>query len=432
MIRIFTLIFFLSSSNLLGSEYYWMHTYTKGWKTSYRYEFLEGRLSGKVLNSLDSIYSKIPSSYFFFYNGEELQSYVPCGFDIYSIDEEEVLELKYNYFNRGYTCHSTPFVRDSTNYLLGGHGFWTNHFDLLRFDKIHGSWEIVKTTNQPTDYVSSGVYQNSKGIFSLFGGRENFRTGLAEKIPNGYFLDWESKVWREIEINIEGIDNEKLVENNGLKFLQTKDYFFIVSNSGMKNMGWNIIEKESGKIFFFDQLKNEDVFISPFIEVIGNKINYQSPNGTPKSLDIEILFSASKEVGQIKIKEDSSEIGRLFPFRDSVYILIITLLLLIITYSHFRRNGTKPKPVSQNPIRNEEMETMIKSLSKFPSESLTTQQLDEILGIDSILNDDSKRLKRSRWINKLNEFQNSLNGKDLIIRDKSVEDKRFVYYRINK
>jgi hypothetical protein len=429
MIRIITLIFFLSTSNLLGSEYYWMYTNTKGWKNSYRYEFLEGRLSGKVLNSLDSIYSQIPNSYFFFYNGEELQSYVSCGFDIYSIDEE-VLELKYKYYNRGYTCYSTPFVRDSTNYLLGGHGFWTNHFDLLRFDEIHGSWEVVKTKNQPLDYFSNGVYQNSKGIYSLFGGRENFRTGLSEKVPNGYFLDWESKVWKEIEISIEGVDNEKLVEDSGLKFLQSKDYLYIVSNSGLETMGWNIIVKESGKIYFFDELKNEDVFLSPFIEVIGNKVNYQSPNGTPKSLDLESLFFKSREVGQIKIKESPSEIGLVFPFKDIVYILIISLLILISVYLFLKR--PKSKLDIPNPIRNEEIENILKSLSKYSSQSLTVHQLDEVLGIDSIVNDDSKRLKRSRWINKLNEFYSSVNGKDLIVRDKSLEDKRFVSYRINK
>jgi hypothetical protein len=429
VIRIVTLIFLLSTSNLLGSEYYWMYTHSKIWKNSHRYEFLEGRLSGKVLNSLDSIYSKIPNSYFFFYNGEELQSYVSCGFDIYSIDGE-VLELKYNYYNRGYTCYSTPFVRDSTNYLLGGHGFWTNHFDLLRFDEIHGSWEVVKTKNQPLDYVSNGVYQNSKGIYSLFGGRENFRTELSEKGPNGYFLDWESKVWKEIEISIEGVDNVKLVENSGLRFLQSKDYFFIVSNSGLKNMGWNIIEKESGKIYFFDELKNEDVFLSPFIEVIGNKVNFQSPNGTPKSLDLETLLFKSREVGQIKIKKSPSEIGMVFPFKDLVYILIISILILISVYLFLKR--PKSKPDIPNPYRNEEIENILKSLSKYSSQSLTVQQLDEVLGIDSIVNDDSKRLKRSRWINKLNELHSSVNGKDLIVRDRSVEDKRFVFYKINK
>jgi hypothetical protein len=57
--------------------------------------------------------------------------------------------------------------------------------------------------------------------------------------------------------------------------------------------------------------------------------------------------------------------------------------------------------------------------------------LDGILGIDSVDNNDSKRLKRSRWVNKLNEYYNSQNGKDLIIRDKNPEDKRYIYYKVN-
>lgn len=329
MKRLITLIFllFILSSTVFGSEYYWMQTYTKGWKNSYRSEFLEGGLSGELLNSLDSIYAKVPIGYYFFYNGEELQSYISCGFDLYSINEGE-LKLKYNYFNRGYTCHTTPFVRDSTNYLLGGHGFWTNHFDLLRFDEIHGSWEIVNTINQPIDYFSSGVYQNSKGIYSLFGGRANPRTGLEEKVPNGYFLDWESKEWKEIEIQIDGVDNIELVSKGKFQFLQTKDYFFMVSNSDFKNMGWNIIEKESGKIYFFDDLKNEDIFISPFIEVIENIINYQTPNGTPKSLDIEHFFTLGKEVGRIEVLNTQYHVGTILSTKSGVYVVIINIAVI--------------------------------------------------------------------------------------------------------
>ena len=429
MIRLFTLfsLLFILSSSVIGSEYYWMKTYTKGWKNSYKSEFLEGRLEEQLLNSLDSIYSKIPNGYYFFYNGEELQSYISCGFDLYSINEGE-LKLKYDYFNRGYTCHTTPFVRDSTNYLLGGHGFWTNHFDLLRFDEIHGSWEIVNTINQPIDYNSTGVYQNSKGIYSLFGGRFNPRSGLEEKAPNGYFLDWESKEWNEIEIQIEGVDNTELVSKGKFQFLQTKDYFFMVSNSDLKNMGWNIIEKESGKIYFYDDLKNEDVFISPFTEVIGNVVNYQSPNGTPKSLDMENILINSIEVGEIIIKEDSLSIGDTFPYRDSFYILVI-IVLLLISINLYLRKKSEPTPINTNG--NGDIEKMIETFSQYSTQLLTTEELDGILGIDSVDNNDSKRLKRSRWINRLNDYQNSKNGTDLIIRDKNPEDKRYTYYRVN-
>jgi len=428
-IKFLRLIFLLTLFNnpLFGSEFYWMRTSTKEWKKSDRSDFLNGRLEVEVLNSLDSIYSKNPHHYFFFYNGEELQSYVSCGFDLYSINETS-LHLKYNYFNKGYTCYTTPLVRDETNYLLGGHGFWTNHFDLLKFDEIHGSWELVKTTNQPIDYLPSGVFQNSKGIFSLFGKKENIRMGLSEIVPNGYFLDWESKEWKEIEVQIEGVDNTELVGKGRLKFLQTEDYFYIVSDLFFENIGWNIIEKESGKIYFYDDLKNEDVFISPFIEVIGNTINYQSPNGTPKSLDLEYLLSQSKEVGSIIIKEGSVEGGGEFPLRDGFYILII-IILILISLNLFLRKRFEPIPTNTNG--NDEMEKMIETFSQYSGQLLNTDQLDGILGIDSVDSNDSKRLKRSRWVNKLNEYYNSQNGKDLIQRDKNPEDKRYMYYRIN-
>lgn len=404
-----------------------MKTSTEKWKNSHKSEFLEGRLGIDVLNSLDSIYFKMPSAYFFFYNGEELQSYNSCGFDLYAIKEGE-LELKYNYFNRGYNCYSTPFVRGSTNYLIGGQGFWTNHIDLLRFDEIHGSWEFVETTNQPIDYLTLGIYQNSKGIYALFGGSENLRKGLAENNPHGYFLDWESKEWRAIEIQIEGVDINELVNKEKLNYLETKDYFFMVSTAMMKNIGWNIIEKESGKIYFIDNLINQDVWLSPFIEVIGNQVNYQSPNGTPKSLDMEYLISKSKEVGSISIKENSLEIGEVFPLRDRFYILTIIILLVLPLYM-YKRKKSKTTPKYTNG--NEEIEKMNESFSKYSHQLLNTEQLDEILGIDLVENTDSKRLKRSRWINKLNEYHNSQNGKDLIIRDKNPEDKRYIYYRIN-
>lgn len=426
MKRLITLIFllFILSSTVFGSEYYWMQTYTKGWKNSYRSEFLGGGLSGELLNSLDSIYAKVPIGYYFFYNGEELQSYISCGFDLYSINEGE-LKLKYNYFNRGYTCHTTPFVRDSTNYLLGGHGFWTNHFDLLRFDEIHGSWEIVNTINQPIDYFSSGVYQNSKGIYSLFGGRANPRTGLEEKVPNGYFLDWESKEWKEIEIQIDGVDNIELVSKGKFQFLQTKDYFFMVSNSDFKNMGWNIIEKESGKIYFFDDLKNEDIFISPFVEVIENIINYQTPNGTPKSLDIEHFFTLGKEVGRIEVLNTQYHVGTILSTKSGVYVVIIIILILIIINLLFRKRGGEPLPNGYK-----EIQKLTASITQYSGELLHSEKLDEVLGIDKIENTDSKRLKRSRLINRLNEYHNSKKGTDLIVRDKNPEDKRYIYYQV--
>ena len=147
----FLVLFFIFHTDVLGSDYYWLRTATKEWKKSGRKYFLDGMVNEGVLDSLDLIYTNNPNRYFFFLNGLELQAYVSCGFDLYAV-EDGALDQNYKYFNRGYTCGTTPFVVDSTNYLIGGNGFWSAHIDLLWFDEIHGSWELVNTKNQPLDY----------------------------------------------------------------------------------------------------------------------------------------------------------------------------------------------------------------------------------------------------------------------------------------
>jgi hypothetical protein len=429
MVKNITLLSFLLvfSTNVLSKDYHLMTTFTKDWKRSNKKEFLQGKLHTKTLEDLDSIYSYHPNAYFFLYNEQALQVYVACGFNIYEI-QSDTLKLQYNYHNRGYNCYSRPFVRESENYLLGGHGFWTHHMDLLKFDKVHGSWEIVRTINQPIDYLSAGIFQNTRGIYTLFGGRNNIRTELDEIEYNGYFLDWETKKWNKIEVIIDGVDNKELFEEISPKFIETRDYVFLVITKNLKNVGWNIIEKETGKIYFYDHLKNEDVFFSPYIEIINNQINYESPNGTAKTLDVENLFAQSKLVGEIIITRNQSTIWDTISFKERLYLLIILLLILLVLNLYIRR-----KPENSSALLNgfEEIESMAKSFTAFIGQTLNTEELDNILGIQSLDNIDSKRLKRSRWINKLNEYQQLKNGNELIVRDKKPDDKRFVYYRIN-
>ena len=61
---------------------------------------------------------------------------------------------------------------------------------------------------------------------------------------------------------------------------------------------------------------------------------------------------------------------------------------------------------------------------------LTTETLDQLLGIDGQANFDSRRMKRARLINDINEQYLEQAGKELIVRDKKPEDKRYVYYKI--
>jgi hypothetical protein len=408
-------------STLVGSEYYWLTVYNNNWKNINRTDFLDGKVNISVLNSLDSIFDRNSNLYHIYFNGNELLSFSPCGFDLYSINKNSIEKI-YKFDDRGYVCDTKPFVRDSINYLLGGYGFWSAHLDLMRFDEIQGSWEFVKTINQPIDYFSNVVYQNDKGIYSLFGSYYNPRTGIDEKEAHGYFLDWVSKEWTPI--NIDGLNIKELVSNQ-TSALETKDYLFSISNAYLENIGWNIIEKETGKIFSYDLKKNE-FQASPFVEIIGNKVNYISEIGDPSSIDLDVIISKSKEVGSIKVIKQ-----RVVPFhliKDILYVSTIFMFLIGLIIIRAKGRKKEREILSTNSL--EEIEKIVEIFRPYAGELLNTEKLDILLDINSTKNFDSKRLKRSRMITRLNNYYQIKNNRDLIIRIKNPEDKRFNYYKI--
>lgn len=404
-----------------AADFNWFSTSTNAWKTSRQSVFLEGKVSPAVLDSLDKIYEKSPYQYIFYELGDKLFVQVRCTFDLYEVQGDRLVN-HYLYFNRGYTCGSNAFVRDNKHYMLGGHGFWTNHFDLLTFDELHGSWELVVTKNQPSDYFSARVYQNSQGVYSLFGEEFNQRDGLDFKNPNGYFLDWKTKEWKEIEIKIEGLDQQLLAEKGGLYFLQTQDYAFWASTNGLKNIGWNLIEKETGKIFYYDA-KNIDMGIGAYLEIEGNVLTYPTPSGQLKTLDLDDIRKKSKEVGYIRLKE-SAAIGGSATWSYLLFFAAI-ILGLVLVKQVLPKMKNQEKVVSQ-PKKPDPLRLLLPYSGQF----LTTETLDELLGIDNQTNFDSRRMKRARLINEINEQYLAQKGKELILREKKEEDKRYVYYKI--
>ncbi len=415
------LILLLVTSSSWAADYTWFSTVTTSWKNSRRSEFLGGQLPLSILDSLDKIYEKSPHQYIVYELGEKRYVQVRCTFDLYEIQGEQIVN-KYLYFNRGYTCGGNSFVRDSTHYMLGGHGFWTHHIDLLAFDELHGSWELVTTKGQPTDYFSSLVFQNSKGVFALFGEEFNQRKGLDVKNQQGYFLDWKTKEWKELEVQIEGLDLMDLIQKGGLYFIQTQDYAFWASTNGLRNIGWNLIEKETGKIFFFDA-KNIDMGIGAYLEVVGNVLTYPAPSGQLKTLDLDEIRKKSTEVGSIRVKETAS-FGVNYTWGYLLFFTLVAFGWVIV------KKGLPKKKIEADQAPLPTKRRPLELLLPYSGQLLSTEALDKLLGIDSQANFDSRRMKRARLINDLNEQYLAQEGKELIVREKKGEDKRYVYYKI--
>lgn len=422
-IFIYLITLFIGFSNAIAADFNYFKTGTNRWKSQGERNFWNGKITPEILNRLDSIYELSPQSYTFYTVNEDAYVVIGCTFDLYKIEGTELVN-QYNLFNRGYTCASTPLVKDNQHYLLSGYSFWANHLDLMVLDPIQSSWEFVKTQNQPEYYNSTNIYQNSKGIYTLFGGFYNPRKDLKTLEENGYFMDWETQTWRKIEIQIAGVDLKKAISMSEIRFFETKDYGFLQSNEDQKNLGWNLIDKEKGEIYFFNS-RNSDMFFSPYLEISGNKIAYLTPNGTPRFINLEEIMAKSVKVGQIKFMDSS--VFEVPTLKDFFYISVIFVLVTILLIGLFllRKKDLPIQVFTAEPITQ-----FIDLILPYSGKFLNTESLDKILGIDKLENFDSKRLKRSRIISEINKQYTESHQKELIIRGKNPEDKRFVYYEI--
>ncbi|MCM0042942.1 MAG: hypothetical protein NBV61_09290 [Algoriphagus sp.] len=434
------------TSRAADPEFYRLRVTTKRWEVTERSSFLEEKVSRKILNQLDSIYQNLPSGYDFNYDpsSQTLTVFIHCSFDFYSIQDDQLVK-EYNLANRGYTCGSYFFEKNNAYYILGGRGLWSSHADLMEFDTLNGSWEFKQIANQPLDYFPLGAYQTSKGMMTWLGEYTNPRIPRLEKEANGFFLDMEKKSWQPFKIDIEEFDFAGIAHANESYLYETEDYAFSVTTSQLPKLGWYIwiiIEKETGKLFFYEGNKHTEMFDSPYFEVIGNKFRYfeytlnSTSEGKEKMIDLDLIRSQSREVGQLTLLDPQTKTETTSLFSLALWIGFPAVLLLGFWMGRQLQNkkkGSTPTSIEEE-IEEEDLEVenaeILQRLLLHNGGKLTTDEFDTLLGIQEITNFDSKRIKRSRLIKSLNKRYEEKNGFPLITRIKNPEDKRFVFYKI--
>jgi hypothetical protein len=437
------------TSRAADPEFYRLKVTTKRWEVTERSSFLEEKVSRRILNQLDSIYQNLPSGYDFNYDpsSQTLTVFIHCSFDFYTIQDDQLVK-EYNLANRGYTCGSYFFEKNNAYYILGGRGLWSSHADLMEFDTLNGSWEFKQIVNQPLDYYPLGAYQTSKGMITWLGEYINPRIPRLEKEANGFFLDMEKKSWQPFKIDIKEFDFAEIAHANESQLYETEDYAFSVTSSQLPKLGWYIwiiIEKETGKLFFYEGNKHTEMFDSPYFEVIGNTFRYFEYNknsvteGKDKIIDLDLLRSQSREIGSLVLLDPLQKTGNpslllLLPWIG--FPLVFLLALWLGMQIQKRKNTTNQASVDSDLKTEGEQESeeenaeILRQLLLRNGEKLSTEEFDTLLGIHEITNFDSQRIKRSRLIKALNKRYEEKNGFPLITRIKNPEDKRFVFYKI--
>jgi hypothetical protein len=421
------LLFFIASTSK-GQEYYFFRTDPFNYHRITGFTFLPEGLNLEFLDSLNNVYNNRERSYYIFNSQKGYKLHVRCTFDLFQLSENGIENL-YKFDNSGYLCRPKMFERNGEIYNLGGYGIWNHHSDLLVFKESTGSWEFVATLNQPLDYTGYSFNTNS-GLFVLFGNHVNPRIPLNKMEDHGFFLNWDNKEWHKIKVHIER--KSRLEFKNTMYYdgyIELKDFFIFKNiDPDVSKEGFYFIDKNTLEIFFKRE-SFEDLYKSPYLQIIDNTIFYQNLMGAHHSMDIVSMFNNSTKVGYIEILDNPGNIFEQYRFPLLIFLGFSVILLSTFLYARFKKE--KPGKETSHEVTEISLITgIIKKLESVSGQTLDIDELDKMLEIHNIPNLDNRRVRRSRIVTDINTNYRISKGKDLIKRVKKSDDKRYTYYTI--
>lgn len=328
---------------------------------------------------------------------------VPNGYHyVFKIGKGKIQRLDQSTFHGG-NFNRFLFTYKNQIYALGGYGFFNTNNNLEYFNYQLKGWNVFPTYGQKPNHILGVTYKNGNQIISF----NNFRSGNQvekdELDSNLYEFNLINKVWKKHHLNSKvcfkgqvfyakdyvisiGEINSLVVRKDGLKYVLVKTEIF-----GM-NTTINQITGNEMVLQNYDNHKKEPLLVRINLNEIWAKY--------PKTelIDTKVIN-----------KESSSFWG---------IIIGALILLVIVGISYFFK---KSKLQGEQKAYNE-LEQKLIAMNRI----LNTEELDELLGIEH-MDVDSKKFKRNRMINEMNQRH-----PDFIIRIKDDTDKRRYLYQVNK
>ena len=313
----------------------------------------------------------------------------------------------------GYNYGAYKWVDQNKIYSLGGYGLYHMHSQLLCFNLQGNSWEMVVIENMPFNY--KGSIQGSMGdtIYQLFGQYINEATSiLAEEENDGYFLSLSEKKWHRLQVHWNPKPNGISAYIN----IEFPDYSTML---GLYNgyRGLFIFDKIKRNIYFFTSSILPQMKKSPFTYASQNQIIFQTRKTKLIYFDIEEGIAEDYLVATVSFSPKSN----LYIVLIILGLIILFIVFIYLYIYHYKKN---------NQMADDSLLTIIKQLKANKSSSLIVNELDIILQIDQ-MNDDARRVKRSKVIKDINSYWKQQHNKDLLIRKRNEQDRRYFVYFIN-
>jgi hypothetical protein len=337
---------------------------------------------------------------------------------------------------KGATCASILFFRDKEPYSYSGVGFWQSHGDIFHFTQT-GEVELVKTHHQPSDFYGTLRFTTNSGLYSFFGHHFNLRKeGPEGFLWKGFFLDFSDMNWKEMDFKL----NENFEKVFGVKSFDKKLYsissfesddFALTEliNQGTHQTGLIIVDKRTL------ELRIQPLTNSYFHELIWlqKKRNsfrfFTSSKPTITELEIGELFKSALPLGKVTLKATPAWYEKIGSHWKEIAGVITTFFALFGFWKVLNHRTVSPG-IDQSPVWNKEENHILLLLLPFSGQVISQEDMDRILEIDTLTNQDLRKVRRSRAIKSINDFLTEQDLPPAITRVRDAQDKRIIQYKI--
>ena len=368
--------------------------------------------------------------------------------------------------NLGFNLSAKDLTFKNRTYSLGGRGFWDAHAKLIEFIEKTGEWELVTMENGPHSVTERGSFfdrENGK-VYAIDEGK----WGLAAQEKRVVWeLDLEALRWERsgavnsrFQLFVQGVSEMHDLEDFAL-WVGSHQAAILRKSDGkaVKTNRWNQMELASVRA----QMVEADLSM---LVVDGNRLQafvqgQDAPEVKILDWDVESAFleeSAQSVLVDWVLPMEETETLDSWEARESggqkanLPAMMWGVVLVVCAGAAFlmgRQSGTmeagavegnRPKTEFLGEERDNGKDTghspaailhRIETLEQAGPRIMSTEEVNQFLDLAGDLSSESRRAKRAQFIRDVNRVYQMRHGKDMIVREKDLNDRRRTIYVIH-
>lgn len=357
----------------------------------------------------------------FVIDGKLIAAFGGCG-SVFSIDTvtRSIQRLDLT-IHTGYNFDAYQFERRDTIYSFGGYGFWTENNLLTYFSKLRKEWNVYSVGDFPPytpDFEEGVTYKFAfydEGVDELYVLRQNvfykfsFANGQWARLGNLALENTFPEKGTFGVTNLHRLNDSTVMMMGGLKAYYVVPRHNIIYDVTMPNgLNANAGRRNNPLGFHCGYDLENELLLAKFSDKIEQGYLFEYVNRLPKRINSESqLYSQERLTTQAK-----------FGFSLFGFLLIGGFLTYWIRTLYLKRRYQYFT------------EAQWKFIQRLDKGGLQTEDLNEFLELGSS-SWEVQRRKRSEYIKMINDLCVNQLGCELVLRQRSKEDKRQVLYVMN-